>query len=224
MTESIPSLIPGHKLQGKNLYIPGDISSAAYFIVAGLILKESDITIKNIGMNPTRNRFLEILIEMGANIEIKNPRIVNNEQIADIKARSSDLTGINIERDIIPNIIDEIPVLCAAAAFADGNTVISGAGELRFKESDRIKSVSGQFRNAGVDIQEREDGFIIKGKRDSKINGGSFECYGDHRIAMSLAVLGLRSEEHFNINNFECVDTSFPSFKYELKKALEDKQ
>jgi 3-phosphoshikimate 1-carboxyvinyltransferase len=217
------TVYPGHKLKGKNLYIPGDLSSAAYFIVAGLILKESDVIIKNIGMNPTRSRFIEVLKEMGADIEIKNPRMVNNEHVGDIEVRSSNLAGIHVQRDIIPNIIDEIPVLCAAAAFAEGSTVISGAEELRFKESDRIKSVSGQFRNAGVNIQEREDGFIIKGNRNLKINGGSFECYGDHRIAMSLAVLGLRSAEHFNINNFECVDTSFPSFKYELKKALGDK-
>lgn len=216
-------IYPGNKLEGKNLYIPGDLSSAAYFIVASLILEDSAVVMKNIGMNPTRSRFIEVLKEMGANIEIKNPRILNNEQMADIEVRTSNLEGINIDRNIIPNIIDEIPVLCAAAAFAEGSTVISGAGELRFKESDRIKSVSLQFKNAGINIQEREDGFIIKGNRNLRINSGSFECYADHRIAMSLAVLGLRSAGNFNIDNFECVDTSFPSFKYELKKALGDK-
>ncbi len=218
------TVFPDNKLKGKNLYIPGDISSAAYFIVAGLILKASAVTIKNIGINPTRSRFIEVLKEMGADIEIKNPRMINNEHVGDIEARSSNLEGIKIQKDIIPNIIDEIPVLCVAAAFAEGSTVISGAEELRFKESDRIKSVSEQFRNAGVNIQEKEDGFIIKGNSSLKIKGGSFECFGDHRIAMSLAVLGLRSSEHFNINNFECVNTSFPSFKYELKKALGGKQ
>ncbi|MBM3700985.1 MAG: 3-phosphoshikimate 1-carboxyvinyltransferase [Actinobacteria bacterium] len=216
-------IYPGHRLEGKNLFIPGDLSSAAYFVVASLILKDSAVIIKNIGMNPTRSRFIEVLKDMGANIEIKNPRMLNNEQVADIESRTSNLEGINIDSNIIPNIIDEIPVLCAAAAFAHGSTIISGAGELRFKESDRIKSVSAQFKNAGVNILEKEDGFIIKGNSGLRIKGGSFECYGDHRIAMSLAVLGLRSEEHFFIDNFECVDTSFPSFKYELKKALGDK-
>lgn len=216
-------IYPGHRLEGKNLFIPGDLSSAAYFVVASLILKDSAVIIKNIGMNPTRSRFIEVLKDMGANIEIKNPRMLNNEQVADIESRTSNLEGINIDSNIIPNIIDEIPVLCTAAAFAHGSTIISGAGELRFKESDRIKSVSAQFKNAGVNILEKEDGFIIKGNSGLRIKGGSFECYGDHRIAMSLAVLGLRSEEHFFIDNFECVDTSFPSFKYELKKALGDK-
>jgi len=127
---------------------------------------------------------------------------------------------MEIEKNFIPNIIDEIPVICVAASYAEGQTIISGAGELRFKESDRIKSISGQFRKAGVNIIEKEDGLVINGKKEFNPSGGTFESFGDHRIAMSLAILGLRSENTIKILGSECIDTSFPGFKYELKKLL----
>ena len=211
---------PGKDLKGKNLFIPGDISSAAYFIVAGLITEDSMITIKDAGINPTRNYFLTVLKNMGANIEIQNERVLNNEPVADIKACSSKLKGIKINPEYIANIIDDIPILCVAAAFADGTTYISGAAELRLKESDRLHSISSQFAKAGVSLIENADGLIINGNKNLKIRGGYYESFSDHRIAMALAILGLKSKEQLNINDFDCVETSFPGFKYELKKII----
>ncbi|MBM3705743.1 MAG: 3-phosphoshikimate 1-carboxyvinyltransferase [Actinobacteria bacterium] len=213
-------IVPGKKLEGRNIFIPGDISSAAYFVVASLILKKSRLVLKDIGINPTRSHFLDILMKMGANIEIKNRRIMNNEEIADIESSSSFLKGLKIEKCHIPNIIDEIPVLCVAAAFASGETVIEGAGELRFKESDRLNSITSQFRKAGVEVYESGDCLNINGNSKLKPEGGRFESFGDHRIAMSLAILGLKSSGTFRIMNSECIDTSFPGFKYELKNLV----
>lgn len=213
-------IIPDRKLKGNNLYIPGDISSAAYFIVASLILKNSRIVIKDVGINPTRSYFLKLIQKMGANIKITNKRIINNEPIADIESSSSMLKGLTVDRELIPNIIDEIPILCVAAAFAEGRTEILGAKELRFKESDRISSIASQFKKAGVDIEEREDGLVINGNKKLKISEGLLDSFGDHRIAMSLAILGLKSKRKIKILDSDCIETSFPSFKYELKKSL----
>jgi 3-phosphoshikimate 1-carboxyvinyltransferase len=213
-------IIPDRKLKGNNLYVPGDISSAAYFIVASLILKNSRIVIKDVGINPTRSYFLKLIQKMGANIKITNKRIINNEPIADIESSSSMLKGLTVDRELIPNIIDEIPILCVAAAFAEGRTEILGAKELRFKESDRISSITSQFKKAGVDIEEREDGLVINGNKKLKISEGLLDSFGDHRIAMSLAILGLKSKRKIKILDSDCIETSFPSFKYELKKSL----
>jgi len=213
-------ITPGKKLTGKNIFIPCDISSAAYFIVAGLILKDSSIVLKDIGINPTRSYFLELINNMGAGIKIKNTRVQNNEQLADIEVRSSPLKSVKINKEFIPNIIDEIPVLCVAAAFSEGKTIISGAKELRFKESDRISCIVAEFKKAGVSIDEMDDGIIINGNPDLRINEGVYESYGDHRMAMSIAILGLKSKTQIKIQGSESIDTSFPGFKYELKKAV----
>ena len=214
-------IIAGSPLRGKSIYIPGDISSAAYFIVAGLILKNSHIIIKDVGINPTRSYFLEILHKMGAKITVKNKRTINNEPIADIETFYSELNPAIITKEFIPNIIDEIPILCVAAAFADGKTIISGAEELRYKESDRISAIASQFKKIGVNILEKKDGLVIKGGKNLKIGEGSLDSFGDHRIAMSIAILSLRSKGKVKIIDSECIDTSFPNFKYELKKATE---
>jgi len=207
-------------LKGKNIYVPGDISSAAYFIVASLILKGSKILIKGLGINSTRNYILTALKNMGAKIEIKNERIINNEPVADLESSFSKLKAITVESKFIPNIIDEIPILCVAAAFAEGKTMIKGIGELRFKESDRISSITTQFSKLGVDIEAKDDDLIIRGSKDLKIGEGSLECSGDHRIAMALAILSLKTKGKVKILDSECISTSFPSFKYELKKAV----
>jgi len=207
-------------LKGKNIYVPGDISSAAYFIIASLILEGSKILIKDLGINPTRNYLLTALKNMGAKIEIKNERIINNEPVADLESSFSKLKAITVESKFIPNIIDEIPILCVAAAFADGKTILSGIGELRFKESDRISSITTQFSKLGVDIEAKDDDLIIRGSKDLKIGEGSLECSGDHRIAMALAILSLKTKGKVKILDSECISTSFPSFKYELKKAV----
>ncbi len=213
-------LDPSGGLKAKNIYVPGDISSAAFIIVATLILKNSHTTIRDVGINPTRNYFLDILKKMGANIEIKNKRIISNEPVADIETFSSDLISVEIEKQQIPNIIDEIPVLAVAASQASGKTIIKGAGELRNKESDRITALCTQFKKVGVDISEQKDGFEITGNKNSDISGGTVESMGDHRIAMSLAVLSLLSKNSTTILDSDCIDTSFPGFKYILKKLM----
>ncbi|MCL5073409.1 MAG: 3-phosphoshikimate 1-carboxyvinyltransferase [Actinobacteria bacterium] len=210
----------GKTLKGKNIYIPGDISSAAYFIVASLILKNSRILIKDLGINPTRSYLLTVLKNMGAKIEIKNERIINNEPIADLESSSSELKATTVEGKFIPNIIDEIPILCVASAFADGKTMIKGIGELRFKESDRVSSITTQFGKLGVDIKTKDDDLVIEGSKDLKIGEGTLECSGDHRIAMALAILSLKTNKKTEILDSDCINTSFPSFKYELKKAV----
>lgn len=211
---------PGRDIRGKNIYVPGDISSAAYFIIASLILKNSHIIIRDVGINKTRTFFIDILKKMGAKIRIKNIRSVNNEPMADIETFYSELSSIEIEKEKIPNVIDEIPILCVAAAVAKGVTVIQGAEELRYKESDRISVVASQFSKLGVNIEERPDGLVIYGNRNLRINGGVVDSFGDHRIAMSLAILSLLTENKVTIMNSECINTSFPGFKYTLKKIL----
>ncbi len=213
-------LNPSGGLKAKNIHVPGDISSAAFIIVATLILKNSHTLIRDVGINPTRNYFLDILKKMGANIEIKNKRIISNEPVADIETFSSDLISVEIERKQIPNIIDEIPILAVAASRARGKTIIKGAGELRNKESDRITALCTQFKKVGVDISERKDGFEIIGNNNSDISGGTVKSMGDHRIAMSLAVLSLLSKNSTIILDSDCIDTSFPGFKYILKKLM----
>ncbi len=213
-------LTPGRKLNARKIYIPGDISSAAYFMVATIILKNSHTTIKDAGINPTRSYIIEVLKKMGGKIIINNKRMVNNEPVADIEIYSSKLKSIEIEKEKIPVLIDEVPVLCVAAAFAEGNTIIKGAGELRYKESDRIKSIVSQFRKLNVDIEEKEDGMIIKGDSNFRTGEGIVDSFGDHRIAMSLSILALRSAGSVTVLDSDCINTSFPGFKYNLKKVL----
>jgi 3-phosphoshikimate 1-carboxyvinyltransferase len=213
-------LIPGNKLSGRRIYIPGDVSSAAYFIVATMILKNSHTLIRDVGINPTRSYILEVLGRMGGKLIITNKRILNNEPVADIETFSSELKSIKIEKEKIPLLIDEIPILCVAAAFADGKTVIRGAQELRYKESDRIKSIVSQFSRLGVNIREEKDGMIIDGNNDFQVGEGTVNSYGDHRIAMSLSILGLRSKGSVSILDSDCINTSFPGFKYNIKKII----
>jgi len=209
-------ICPGETLKGKDIYVPGDFSSAAFFIVAGIILENSRVLIKNVGINPTRSYLINVLKKMGANIEVKNTRIRNNEKIADIEASSSKLIAAQIDENIIPNIIDEIPILSVAAAFAQGVTKIRGAKELRLKESDRIKSISAEFKKAGIKVDEFSDGLEIHGSQDLKIKSAGFKSYGDHRIAMSLAVLALKGEALIKISQTSCIKTSFPEFEDKL--------
>jgi len=213
-------LVPGNKLDAKRIYVPGDISSAAYFIVATLILKDSHTIIKDVGMNPTRSYIIDVLKKMGGKIIVKNSRVVNNEPIADIETYSSRLKSIKIDEEKIPVIIDDIPILCVAAAFAEGDTIIKGAGELRYKESDRIKSIVSQFSKLNIDIDEKTDGMVIRGNDKLIAGNGTVDSLGDHRIAMALSILALRSEENVTILNSSCINTSFPGFIYNLKEAL----
>lgn len=194
----------------ENIFVPGDISSAAYFIVAALIIPCSDLIIENIGVNPTRTGIIDILKEMGANIALENTRVICGEEIADIHIKYGELKGVNIGREIMGRLIDEIPIIAVAAAFAKGETKISGAEELRVKETDRIKAVATSFNKfADGMITETDDGMIIKGGLD--LNYATADSFDDHRMAMSLAILGAAANGA-EVINAECVNISYPEF------------
>lgn len=198
-------------LEPKTIEICGDISSAAYFITAGLVVPNSVIILKNVGLNPTRTGILEVVQKMGGNIEILDKKTVSGEEVGDIQISYSELKACKIEGEIIPKLIDELPVIAVLATQSQGTTTIKDAGDLRNKESDRIKAVVTELQKLGADIQETPDGFIINGKKD--LNGDTeVETYHDHRLAMSLYVAGLICNKPIMINGFEWVDISFPEF------------
>ncbi len=200
------------QLEPRTIEICGDISSAAYFIVAGLIVPNSKIILKNVGLNPTRTGMLEAAEKMGADIEILDKKIVSGEIVGDIQVSFSDLKACTIEREIIPRLIDELPVIAVLATQAQGTTIVKDAQDLRNKESDRIKAVVTELKKIGANIEETPDGFIIKGK--TPLTGGvEVETYHDHRLAMSLYVAGLICEKPISINGFEWVNISFPEFE-----------
>lgn len=203
-------------LTGKKIIVPGDISSAMFLIVAGLIVKDSEIVLPNVGVNPTRTGALQVLKAMGGDITLHNLREINGEPIGDIKVRSSGLKGTEIGGAIIPYLIDEIPVLAVAAALAEGDTVISDAGELRHKESDRIATVVKMLRAFGAGVEEFTDGFVVHGAK--KITGAVSETSADHRLAMSAAVAGLAAQGDTVVRGAECVHISYPGFFNTLKK------
>lgn len=213
------TLTPPKALHAVNVEVPGDISSAAYFLVAGLILPDSDIVIRNVGINPTRTGILDALEAMGANIERLNER-GTVEPICDLRVRSSHLHGTTICGDMIPRLIDEIPVLAVAAAFAEGETVIRDAQELKVKESNRIATMTAELSKTGADVRETEDGMIIRGGKP--LHGANFASYADHRVAMSMAVCALACEGDSSIDDPDCVAISYPTF-FETLDALKQK-
>lgn len=207
---------PVKELYGQEVIVPGDISSAAFFMVAGLILPNSEILIKNVGINPTRDGIITALKNMNGNIELLNIRTISGELTADILVKSSKLHGTVIEKDIIPKLIDEIPVIAVAACFAEGKTVIKDAAELKVKESNRIEAMVTELTKMDATIESTDDGMIITGTHSLK--GASVESYHDHRIAMSLAIAALTTNEGSTISNSECIDISFPTFFEDLSK------
>lgn len=210
-TNNNTATIQKSKLEPRTIEICGDISSAAYFIVAGLIVPNSKIILKNVGLNPTRTGILEVAEKMGGDIEILDKQIISGEEVGDIQISYSSLKSCTIEGDIIPRLIDELPVIAVLATQAEGTTIVKDAQDLRNKESDRIKAVVTELKKLGANIEETPDGFIINGKKQLK--GEAFvESYHDHRLAMSLYVAGLICENPISINGFEWVDISFPEF------------
>lgn len=205
---------PVNELYAQDIEVPGDISSAAFFMVLGAIMPDSSVTIKNVGINPTRTGIIDVLLDMGADINIHNKRICSGEPVADITVSHSQLKGTIIGGSIIPRLIDEIPVIAAAAVFAQGETVIKDAEELKVKESNRISAVREEFEKCGVDITETDDGLIIRGGK--KIHGANFVTRGDHRMAMTLAVLSQLAEGDSTLDDSECVDVSYPEFFKDL--------
>ena len=207
----------GRDLQGREIVVPGDISSSAFFIVAGLIVPGSELLIRGVGINPTRTGILDILSSMGGNIELLDRREVSGEPVADVLVRSSQLKGIEIGGDLVPRAIDEFPVICVAASLAEGRTVVRDAAELRVKETDRIKAMAVNLSRAGVRIEETPDGLIIEGKE--RLGGCSAESFGDHRIAMSMLIAGLAAQEETTVTDVGCIATSFPDFLPLLEKV-----
>ncbi|MBF0187561.1 MAG: 3-phosphoshikimate 1-carboxyvinyltransferase [Magnetococcales bacterium] len=199
-------------LTGQEILVPGDPSSAAFPMVAALLVPGSDVLLTNVGMNPTRIGLMEILLEMGGRIERLNEREVGGEPVADLRVRHSELKGIEVPVEVVPRAIDEFPVLFAAAAMADGETIVRGAEELRVKESDRISAMAVGLGSLGARIEEREDGAVITGQPEGLKGGGVVDSHTDHRIAMSHLVAGLCCKEPVEVLRCENIDTSFPEF------------
>ena len=207
------SIRPEPVLEGRDIQVPGDISSAAYFIAAGLLTPGSEILLKNVGINPTRAGIIKVCMDMGADITLLNES-TEGEPTADLLIRTSSLKGTTIEGSIIPTLIDEIPMLAVMAAFAEGTTIIRDAQELKVKESDRIAVMVDNLRRMGADIEGTDDGMIIHGGRP--LHGAVIDSHLDHRIAMSFAVAGTICDGTVEILNGECVNISYPEFYHDL--------
>ncbi len=199
----------GGRLTAADLDVPADISSAAFFLVGASIAPGSELVLEHVGINPTRTGVIDILRLMGAKIEVHNPRMVGGEPVADLRVVSRPLQGIHIPEKLVPLAIDEFPVLFVAAACAEGETVLTGAAELRVKESDRIQSMADGLRILGIDARPTPDGMIVRGGR---IGSGRVRSHGDHRIAMAFAIAALRAEGPIEIEDCANVNTSFPGF------------
>ncbi|MBI5643946.1 MAG: 3-phosphoshikimate 1-carboxyvinyltransferase [Deltaproteobacteria bacterium] len=206
-------------LNGCKMKVPGDISSAAFFMVGAMIAPSSELLIKGVGTNPTRTGIIEILKKMGGSLEVINQREESGEPVADILVRSSKLNAADISGEELLPAIDEFPIICVAAAFAEGITTISGARELRVKESDRIAVMADSLLRVGIVNREKDDGIAIEGRGTGEIEGGSIESHGDHRIAMSMAMSALRSKRGIEIDGAASVDVSFPGFFDYLEKV-----
>ncbi|WP_423739495.1 3-phosphoshikimate 1-carboxyvinyltransferase [Desulfuromonas soudanensis] len=204
------SLVGHPRLTGREVHVPGDISSAAFFMVAALITPGSELLIRNVGVNPTRSGIIDILQEMGGSLQLLNERELSGEPVADILVKSSDLKGIEIGGSVVPRAIDEFPVVSVAAAFAEGTTIISDARELRVKETDRIAAMTSALGGLGARVEARDDGMVIHGGQ--ALSGGTVSSRGDHRIAMSMAVAALRATGSVTIEDTGCTATSFPDF------------
>ena len=201
---------PTNDLTAVNVDVPGDISSAAFFLVLGAIMPNSRITVTNVGINPTRTGIIDVLKDMGADITLENVHTSAGETVADITVRSSSLKGTTVGGDIIPRLIDELPIIAVAAVFADGQTVIKDAQELKVKETNRIRAVVDEFNKCGIDITETDDGMIINGGKS--IHGADFKTYGDHRMAMSLTVLAQLADSESTLDDSDCACVSYPTF------------
>lgn len=218
--------ISGHTITSKkidnlfanDIYIPADISSAAFFIVAASIVEGSELLLKDVSINETRAGIIKVMKQMNANIEIMNERITGGEKIADILVRYSKLKATTINGDIIPTLIDEIPIIAVAALFAEGTTIIADAAEAKVKETNRLSAVTKELNKLGATITETDDGLIIEG--NTTLHGGNVESYDDHRMAMSLTIASLIAGGEVTIKNKDCVKISYPTFYDDLKQTL----
>lgn len=216
-TKATAVINPCSELYGQKITVPGDISSAAYFIAAGLIVPDSEILIKNVGINPTRAGILKVCEDMGGDITLLNERTEGGEKMADILVRTSRLHGTTIQGDIIPTLIDEIPVIAVMAAVAEGTTVIKDAAELKVKETDRIETIYDNLKAMGCNVTPTDDGMIIAG---GKLKGAMIHTLLDHRIAMAFSIAALVAEGNTKILDSRCVDVSYPTFYDTFEELL----
>jgi 3-phosphoshikimate 1-carboxyvinyltransferase len=207
------------RLEGRKLQVPGDISSAAFFIVAALLVPESNLVIQNVGLNPTRTAILDLLVPMGGRVKVLNVEMVNGELLGDLHVESSPLQGGEIQPEMVPGLIDELPVLAVLGTQTEQGLSFHGAAELRVKESDRIAAVAENLRRLGAEVEEFPDGLRVAGRQ--RLRGAEIETYGDHRIAMAFAVAGLVAEGATLIRDSACVDISFPNFFTTLEQATQ---
>ncbi|WP_108671131.1 3-phosphoshikimate 1-carboxyvinyltransferase [Peribacillus acanthi] len=209
----------GQKLKATHIDVPGDISSAAFFLVAGAIVKDSEVRLKNVGMNPTRSGIIDVLKEMGADIEI-HPYSgnVEEEPVADLIIRNSTLRGTEIKGSLIPRLIDEIPIIALLATQAEGKTIISDAKELKVKETDRILTVVEELSKLGANIEATEDGMIVHGK--TMLTGGTVNSHGDHRIGMMLSIASLICNSNVDLEDSEAINVSYPNFFEHLQSLM----
>ena len=212
------SIKPDPSLYGREILVPGDISSATYFIAAGLLVPNSEILLKNVGINPTRDGMIRVCQAMGGDLTLLNVR-KTGEPVADILVRTSSLHGTDIHGDIIPTLIDELPMIAAMACFAEGDTIIRDAAELKVKESNRIAVMVENLSAMGADVEETADGMIIHGGKP--LHGAVIDSHKDHRIAMTFAVAALAAEGETEIHDADCVNISYPAFYEELERLTE---
>ncbi|WP_017755571.1 3-phosphoshikimate 1-carboxyvinyltransferase [Calidifontibacillus oryziterrae] len=213
------SIEGGQELKGTTIEVPGDISSAAFLLVAGAIVPNSKITLKNVGMNPTRTGIIEVLKRMGADLVVFNERTANGEPIADLTIVTSELKGIDIGGDIIPTLIDEIPIIALLATQAEGKTTIRDAEELKVKETNRIDTVVSELKKMGANIEATDDGMVVYGKE--ALCGAAVESYGDHRIGMMLAIAALIAKSEAVLHNPEAIAVSYPNFFQHLDQLIQ---
>ena len=209
---------PADELYAKKVIVPGDISSATYFLVAAAITPNSCVTVKNVGINPTRDGILRVLSDMGADVTVEKTSGEIVEPTADVTVRTSDLKGCVVGGEVIPTLIDEIPAIAILACFADGETIIKDAAELKVKESNRIDVMVDNLKKMGADIEATEDGMIIRGGRP--LHGAVIDSHLDHRVAMSFAVAAMNAEGETEITGAECVDISYPGFYEDMRKLV----
>lgn len=210
----------GHTVSAANWSVPGDFSGAAFFLVAGSLVPDSELTVRDVGLNPSRTAMLDVLDGMGADVTVENERVQGTEPVGDLTVRTASLSGIDIGGRLIPNLIDEIPILAVAAACAEGQTEIRDAEELRVKETDRLHAMAQNLRTLGAEVKEREDGLIIDGNGPNLL-GGTVKSFDDHRIAMAMGVAGLVAHGATTISDAECARVSFPRFWSELSRLSE---
>jgi 3-phosphoshikimate 1-carboxyvinyltransferase len=206
-------LTPGARLEPLSMRVPNDISAAAFWMVAAAVHPDAEVRLTGVGTNPTRSGIIDVLREMGADLSVEEERQIGGEPVADIVVRSSRLTGITVGGEMIPRLIDEVPALAVAAAFASGTTTIRDAQELRVKESDRIATVVSQLQAMGAMIEERDDGMVIEGRTSgASLRGATTDSHGDHRLAMAIAIAALAAEGETRLSDAEAVSISYPEF------------